>query len=93
MGIIKRNDVSFSMIITFVMILMFSSLKSTSGDCFDDCIRKCPPEDYQCYDRCGWSCGPPQMISTSHYCNLGCSIRHCAKLYKGKVLKFSYFFD
>lgn len=82
----KGNDVFFAMIISFVMILMFSSLKSITcartDDCFLNCIKKCPAEDYQCYDRCGWSC-PHDIIASSDYCNIGCSLRHCAKLYKG----------
>ncbi|CAN4114159.1 unnamed protein product [Withania somnifera] len=77
----KGNDVSFAMIITIVMVSMFYSLRSISCDCFTDCIRKCPAEDYQCYDRCGWQC--PHNVTTSFdYCTSGCSIRHCSKLPK-----------
>ncbi|KAM3200683.1 hypothetical protein P3L10_033045 [Capsicum annuum] len=79
----KGNDVSFAMILTFVMILMLSSLElitcSTKNECFLNCIRKCPSEDYQCYDRCGWDC--PHKLSTSYdYCNFGCVLRRCSKM-------------
>ncbi|XP_060185617.1 thionin-like protein 2 [Lycium barbarum] len=78
----KGNDVFFALIIAFVMFLTFSTLKSiTADDCLINCMRKCPAEDYQCYERCGWSC-PHNVTTSSDYCNLGCSFHHCAKLSK-----------
>nr|XP_009594018.1 uncharacterized protein LOC104090587 [Nicotiana tomentosiformis] len=80
----KKNDAFFTMIIAFVIILMFSTFKSitcANDDCFINCMKKCPAEDYQCYDRCGWDC-PHNATISSHYCNLGCSFRHCAQLSK-----------
>lgn len=81
----KKNDAFFTMIIAFVMILMFSTFKSitcANDDCFINCMKKCPAEDYQCYDRCGWDC-PHNATISSQYCNLGCSFHHCAQLSKG----------
>lgn len=69
MGIRKGNNVFYSMITSFIMILMFSSLKSincakTDDDCFINCVRNCPSQDYQCYDRCGWNC-PHDILDNS----------------------------
>ncbi|KAK4708181.1 hypothetical protein R3W88_029106 [Solanum pinnatisectum] len=85
MGIRKGNDVFYSIIISFMMILMFSSLKTincanTNDDCFMNCVKGCAPQDYQCYDRCGWNC-PHDIIANSDYYNIGCSLRHCSKFY------------